>query len=100
MGNVRAMPCGPGCGGCRCLQGVSALQPVLQSAPWQSDGHICSRMAGLDGFLEHSAPADGGLRHFYGRTIKQPKNNALVTLCHRKSIILVHHVAKLCGTGF
>ena len=61
MGYVRAMPCWGCCG----RQGVNALEPVLQNAPRQTDRQNYSRVAAVEGVLEHSAPADGGLEHCY-----------------------------------
>ena len=96
MGDIRATPWRGRCG----LQGVKALQPVLQNASRQSDEHVCILSAGVDGFLDYGTPADGELGHLYGRTIRQAQNEALVSLCHANDIILVHHVSKLCSTGF
>ena len=51
---------------CFGLQGVHTLEPVLKDAPRQRDAHIFSFITGVDGFLEHRAPADGGRWHIYG----------------------------------
>ena len=88
MGDARTIPCGGRCG----LQGFNALQPVLQNSPRQCDPHIRAALARVDGFLERSAPVDGDLGHFHGRTIRQTTYNDVISLRHRDDIILVHHV--------
>ena len=95
VGDVRVTACGVCCS----LQGVNALQPVLQNAARQTDGHIECPIAGADGFLEGSAPAEGVLWHLHRRAIRHPQNYTLIPLRHINDIKLVRHVAKLRGTG-